>query len=102
MSAHSSVILLALAIPMCMLFSGSVILFFRERTASCLLQLLGTACLVVVVLTHFGEVFHLFPSMQWGQEHSAGHYLDLGSAVLGFTLFPMGYLFHALARKPAQ
>ena len=35
-----------------------------------------------------------------GLEHSAGHYLDLWSAVLGLTLFPVGYLFHALDLKP--
>lgn len=29
-------------------------------------------------------------------EHSVGHYLDLWGAVLGLTLFPIGYLLHAL------
>jgi hypothetical protein len=52
--------------------------------------------LVVVVLTHVSETLSLFPWMHWGLEHSAGHYLDLGSAVLGLTFFPVGYLFHAL------
>ncbi len=27
--------------------------------------------------------------MNWGDEHSVGHYLDFGSAVLGLTLFPV-------------
>jgi len=54
---------------------------------------------VMVVLTHIFEVLHLFPSMRWGAEHSAGHYLDLWSAVLGATLFPVGYLFHALTKR---
>jgi hypothetical protein len=36
-----------------------------------------------------------------GLEHSAGHYLDLSAAVLGFTLFPLGYLLHALAERHA-
>ena len=34
--------------------------------------------------------------MDWGQEHSIGHYLDFWSAVLGLSLFPIGYLLHAL------
>ena len=54
--------------------------------------MLGAGCLVVVVLTHLREALHLLPWMHWGLEHSAGHYLDLGSAVLGLTLFPIGYL----------
>jgi len=38
--------------------------------------------------------------MGWGLERSAGHYLDLGSAVLGLTSFPLGYLLHTLNLKP--
>ena len=87
--------LLAL-VPACMLFSGSVVLFFRAKNVSSCLQLLGAACLVVVVLAHISEALHLFPWMQWGLEDSVGHYLDLWSAVLGLTLFPVGYLFHTL------
>ena len=87
-------------VPACMLFSGSLVLFFRGKTVCSFLQLLGAGCLVVVVLTHVSEALHLFPWMHWGLEHSAGHYLDLCSAVLGLTLFPVGYLFHALNLKP--
>jgi len=81
--------LVALA-PTCMLFSGSVVLFFREKTVGSLVQLLGAGCLVVVVLTHVSEALELFPWMQWGAEHSVGHYLDFSSAVLGVTLFLVG------------
>jgi len=88
-------------VPACMLFLGSVILFFREKNVGHLLQLLGAGCLVLVVLTHVAEALHLFPWMHWGSEHSIGHYLDLWSAVLGLTLFPMGYLFHALTTRHA-
>jgi hypothetical protein len=88
-------------LPAAMLFSGSAVLFFRGKSGSALLQLLGAACLVVVVLTHVLEALHLLPWMHWGLEHSAGHYLDLGSLVLGLTLFPLGYLLHAVA-KPAS
>jgi hypothetical protein len=55
----------------------------------------------VVVLTHFFEALHLFPRMQWGSEYSVGDYLDLWSAVLGSTLFPIGYLLHALTKRHA-
>jgi hypothetical protein len=54
---------------------------------------------VVVVFTHVSEALHLFPWMHWGLEHSIGHYLDFFSAVLGLTLFPIGYLLHALRAK---
>jgi hypothetical protein len=56
---------------------------------------------MVVMLTHIAEVFQLLPWMHWGSEHSLGHYLDFGSAVLGLTSFPLGYLIHALTKRPA-
>ena len=88
-------------VPACMLFSGSVVLFSRGKTVCSLLQLLGAGCLVVVVLSHVSEALHLFPWMHWGLERSVGHYLDFWSAVLGLTLFPIGYLFCALTRRHA-
>src|SRR2546426_11782976 len=87
---------MAAFVPVCMLFSGSAVLFFRGKTVCSLLQLLGAGCLVLVVLTHVREALHLFPWMHWGLEHGVGHYLDFWSAVVGLTLFPVGYLFHAL------
>jgi hypothetical protein len=88
-------------VPASILLSGSVVLFRRGKHVWSFLQLLGAACLVVVVLTHVSEALHLFPWMQWGLEHGAGHYLDFCSAVLGLTLFPVGYLLHAQARPHA-
>ncbi len=88
-------------VPTYMLFFGSVILFFREKSLGSFQQALGAGCLVLVVLTHLCEALHLFPWMHWGSEHSVGHYLDLGSAVLGLTLFPIGYLLHALTKRHA-
>ena len=79
-------------VPVTMLFSGSVVLFFKGKTACSLLQLLGAGCLVVVVLTHVCEALHLFPWMHWGLEQGVGHYLDFWSVVVGLTLFPVGYL----------
>jgi len=88
-------------VPACMLFSGSMVLFLREKTISSSLQLIGSGYFMVVVLTRIGEALNLFPRMLWGFEHTAGHYLDLGSAVLGLTLFPVGYLIHVLIKHPA-
>jgi len=90
--------LIALA-PACLLFAGSAVLFSRGRTARSFLQLVGASCLIIVVLTHVSEALHLFPSMHWGDEHSAGHYLDLSSVVLGLTLFPIGYLLNVVTRR---
>jgi hypothetical protein len=85
--------------PTCILFAGSAVLFFRAKTVWSFLQLLGAGCLVIVVLAHICEALHLFSWMQWGLERSVGHYLDLWSAVLGLTLFPIGYLLHALRER---
>jgi hypothetical protein len=51
-----------------------------------LLAMLGIAFLIVVVLTHVAERWHLFPEMGWGLPNSPGHYLDLASAILGVAL----------------
>ena len=100
MNATLSKALVAL-VPASILFVGSVLLFLREKAFGSFLQLLGVGCLVVVVLAHIAEALHLFPWMHWGEEHSVGHYLDLGSAVLGLTLFPIGYLLHVLTKRHA-
>jgi len=100
MNATLSKALVALG-PAGILFVGSLILFLREKTLGSFLQPLGAGCLVVVVLTHLCEALHLFPWMHWGSNHSVGHYLNLWSAVLGLTLFPIGYLLHALSKRHA-
>ena len=92
--------LLALA-PACLLLAGSIALFVRAKHASTALQLVGAASAVLVVLTHVFEARHLFSWMHWGQEHSLGHYLDLSSAVLACTLFPVGYILGALDSRYA-
>ncbi len=83
----------------CMLFAGSIVLYFRNKTPSTVLQLLGAGCLMTVVFTDLCEVLGLFPWMHWGLEGSIGHYVDLWSAILGLALFPAGYLFHALTNR---
>jgi hypothetical protein len=49
-----------------------------------------------VVSAHVCEALGIFPWMLWGSEDSVGHYLNLGSALLGLTLFPLGYCLYAL------
>ena len=81
--------------PACLLLLGAGIRFRRGRTLGVSMQLIGASAIVLVVLTHVCEALHVFPSMNWGQEHSAGHFLDLLSAILGFAFFPTGYLLQA-------
>ena len=90
---------LIVLIPVILLVSGSAVLFSKTRTISTLLQLLGAACLMIVVLAHFCEALGLLPWMGWGLPNSIGHYLDLGSGAFGLTLFPIGYLWHELTRR---
>ena len=61
-----------------------------------LLLLFGLAFLLIVALTHVAEDFHIFPAMGWGLPNSVGHYLDLVSAILGFTLLLLGFIAGAL------
>jgi len=87
-------------VPACVLLAGALVLSLRGKTLYSFLQLIGSGCLVVVVLTHVAEALHLFPWMHWGLEHSIGHYLDFGSAVLALALFPIGYLLGAVTSRP--
>ena len=93
---------LAALLPAGLLLSGSTVLFLRTKTVRAFLQFFGAGCLMLVVLTHVCEALHLLPWMHWGLEHSSGHYLDFWSAILGLTLFPIGYLLHALTARPEQ
>lgn len=86
-------------VPACILLAGSVVLFSRTKSVGSLLQLVGAGCLMLVVLTHICEALHLFASKYWGLENTIGHYVDLLSAVLGLTFFPIGYLFSALKTR---
>jgi len=62
------------------------------------LQLLGAVCVIIVVLTHTAEAFQIFPAMGWGLPNSAGHYLDLASAILGCALLLLGFVGSAHTR----
>ena len=64
-------------------------------------QLSGTACSIMVVLTHVCEAHHLFPWMGWGPKHSVGHYLDLSLAILGFNLLTVGLILQRRRARPS-
>jgi succinate dehydrogenase/fumarate reductase cytochrome b subunit len=89
---------IVLLVPAALLFSYSLVLS-KRKVPWAALQLLGATCLVIVVITHVCEALRLLPWMGWGAEHSAGHYLDLSSAVLGLTLFPAGYLIRLVTKR---
>jgi amino acid permease len=86
-------------IPACLLFIGAAIIWLRRKSLSSIFQLLGTAALVVLVLVHVFEALRVFPRMGWGSRNSVGHYLDLLCAMLGVTLFSLGYLIHAVSTR---
>jgi hypothetical protein len=89
-------IALVALLPAGMLFTAATLLFSRAKTTGVLLQFLGAGALLIVVLCHLCEALGLLPSFGWGLEHSVGHYVDLSSAIVALTLFPMGYLLSAL------
>ncbi|SRR6266404_4792681 len=88
-------------VPVSMLLYGSVVLFRTTQSVWVSLQLIGSAFLAMVVLTHICEALAIFHWMRWGLKDSMGHYLDLASAVLGLTLFPTGYCLYALTARKA-
>jgi hypothetical protein len=88
-------------VPVSILFCVAATIFLRERMLWSFLQLLGAAALLSVVIAHVCEALELLPWMHWGGQHSVGHYVDLGSAVLGLTLLPLGYLLRIAAKRRA-
>jgi hypothetical protein len=90
---------IAAAVPIGMLFVGSIVMRRRGANVPSVMQVAGAACLMTVVATHMFEALQLFPWMGWGEERSIGHYVNVGGAVLGLTLFPAGYLISALRRR---
>src|SRR5262252_1526514 len=71
--------------PVGILFLASTIMFARQRCMWAVLQLLGATGVVIVLLAHLCEAAQIFPWMQWGQEQSVGHYVDLSGAVLALV-----------------
>jgi hypothetical protein len=86
-------------LPTGILLAGSTVMCLRERRPWSVLQLLGAAGMVIVAFSHVCEAVQILPWMRWGQGNSVGHYLDLFGAIIGVTLFPLGFLLHARAMK---
>jgi len=63
------------------------------------LELASAGALVLVVATHVAERFGWVPWMGWGRPDSAGHYLDLASAIAGLVLLPTGYALRKHAKR---
>lgn len=84
--------MLAIALVVVAIGTFSIISVMRRRTIFTMMELVGTGCLIVVVMAHVFERFRLFPLMGWGLPNSAGHYLDVMSAIAGLILFPIGLL----------
>ena len=89
-------------IPVAILLAWSVAVLIKGRTLGSVLQLLGAACLLVVVLAHLCEALNLLPFMGWGAKGSIGHYVDLASAILGVALLTVGSLIYALSKRKAH
>jgi hypothetical protein len=88
-----------IASPASAILLGSIYSFLKERTVWRFLQLFGATCLIVVVLTHLAEALDVLPALGWGQDDSAGHYLDLASAILGCALLPTGFVAATLGHR---
>ena len=52
MTRHEYAVLLGMAMLIGVLFAGSLVLFARRKSASALLQLIGSGCLALAVVTH--------------------------------------------------
>ena len=62
-------------VPVGALAAWSAVTFAWWKTVAAFLQLLGAACLAMVVLTHICEALGLLPWMGWGQPESLGHFV---------------------------
>lgn len=74
---------IAVLVPLC-LFSGSTALLGRTRTLCTILQVLGSGCLLGVVLFHSSQALRSWTN--W-------------LAVVGLAVFSAAFLFSALAKK---
>lgn len=90
---------LVITFPVLAILVAAVVAVLRARTFYAVCWLAGAVCFVVVVLTHAAEGMHWLPAMRWGQPHSAGHYVDFTSAVLGAVLLVVGSLARIRYRR---
>jgi len=90
---------IVISIPVLMALWASTLAFAKEKTLTALVQLTGALCLLLVIFAHTSEAVGFLPSMGWGQPNTAGHYIDLASAIIGVTLLTVGYLLRRLFRR---
>ena len=90
---------LLIGTPILVLLVRSSQRFTRTPTVAAAFPVLGAGSLMVMVLTHVAEGLHLFPTMGWGQQHSAGHYLDWVSTFLGIAFLVAAALCPLLERN---
>ena len=86
-------------IPTAALFVRAAFRLRREGNAAGVLHLCGSAFLAIVVFTHITEGLHILEFMGWGERHSAGHYVDLSSAILAVTLLSAAYWLERRSRQ---
>jgi len=94
-------VLAGIAVPVFLIFRASLIAFFRWRSLAAGLRAVGSGFLVIIVLAHVCETFRLLRWMNWGQQHSPGHYLDLASAIVGPILLLVGHVLASAASNGA-
>ena len=87
---------LFIAVPVTTALLASVISVRRARTFPAALMVGGTVCLEVVVLAHVAEAMRWLPRTRWGEPNSAGHYVDLVSAVTAVLLLTVGGMMWAI------
>jgi hypothetical protein len=90
---------LFVAIPVSLFLGWSAKVFMRRKSLGSLMQLIGAGSLLIVIWVHILEALHLLAFMHWGEAHSAGHYVDLASAIAGLTLAPTGIALRVLAKS---
>jgi hypothetical protein len=93
------VVAILIGVPISLLFVLATRRFVRTPTWSGVFLVIGSASLLVMVLTHVAEGLHLFAFMGWGQRHSPGHYLDLVSVYTGIAFLVAASLCLLLRRN---
>jgi len=62
------------------------------------LGMVGCVLLLLVVLTHVAERWHIFPVMGWGEPASPGHYIDLLSAIGGIAFLLAAFMSRRISK----
>lgn len=86
-------------VPTCMLLFGAAIMSSREKSLTLVLQLLGAGALVAVALAHVCEAISS-PGCIGGLSTAPGTTWMPPVPFSVLPLFPTGYLFRALRKRP--